>query len=370
MNFELSDEQRMLAEQARSLFSERSTPDRLRALIGAGDEWDEPLWRQLAQVGFLGAAIPEADGGLGLGALDLGIIAEEIGRANAAVPFLSSIVLAADAIAAMGDADQRARWLPGIAAGTCVAALAYSEERAGFTQPALRYADGRLSGTKIPVADAGVASLLLVTACDEAGACVIVAVDPAARGVERERLESFDQLRPHYRIDFHDAPAERLAGSASPGALARLFDRAAIVAAFEAVGGAQACLDMALAYAAERRIFGRPLASYQAIKHKLADIAVQVELARSNAWFGAWAADNAPAELPAAAACARLTAIGAFERAARENLQVHGGIGYTFEGNCHFYYRRERLHALILGQRPYWAARLIAHRAAPQPGVA
>jgi acyl-CoA dehydrogenase len=140
-----------------------------------------------------------------------------------------------------------------------------------------------------------------------------------------------------------------------------LFDRAAVQAAFEAVGGAEACLHMARDYAMERRIFGRPLASYQAIKHKLADVVVAIELAKSNAYFAGWAADDAPDELPAAASAARLTAIAAFEMAARENLQVHGGIGYTFEANCHFFYRRERTLALSLGGRESWAERLLAH---------
>ena len=133
-------------------------------------------------------------------------------------------------------------------------------------------------------------------------------------------------------------------------------------ASFEALGAAEACLFMARDYALERQIFGRPLAGYQAVKHKLADLAVLDEMARSNALYAGWAAGHASAELPAAAAAARLTGIAAFETGARENLQVHGGIGYTAEANCHFYYRRERVHAVVLGNRDYWAARLIAHR--------
>jgi acyl-CoA dehydrogenase len=140
----------------------------------------------------------------------------------------------------------------------------------------------------------------------------------------------------------------------------QLFDRAAVQAAFEAVGGAEACLKMARDYTMERQIFGRPLAGYQAIKHKLADMVTGIELARASAYYAGWAAVNSAEELPEAAACARLNASAAFERAARENLHVHGGIGYTFEANCHFYYRRERTLALSLGSREHWSDRLLA----------
>jgi acyl-CoA dehydrogenase len=174
--------------------------------------------------------------------------------------------------------------------------------------------------------------------------------------VSRTRLESFDQLRPHYRIDFSDAAAEPMPGISK---LDRLIDQAAVQAAFEAVGAADACLTMARDYANDRHIFGRPLGGYQAIKHKLADVAVATELARSNAYFGGWASESSLDDLPAAAAAARLSGIKCFEMAARENLQIHGGIGYTFEANCHFYYRRERMLAVHLGNRGFWAERLL-----------
>jgi acyl-CoA dehydrogenase len=206
---------------------------------------------------------------------------------------------------------------------------------------------------KSPVADAGIADIAVV-ACGRDLA--LVRLDQPS--VSRTKLGGFDELRAHHRIEFAAASAELLPGGA--GALPMLFDRAATQAAFEAVGGADACLRMALGYAQDRRIFGRPLSSYQAIKHKLADLAVAVEIARSNAYYAAWAASDAPDQLPGAAAAARLTALHAFEMGARENVQVHGGIGYTFEANCHFYYRRERTLALSLGGKERWADQLIA----------
>jgi acyl-CoA dehydrogenase len=179
--------------------------------------------------------------------------------------------------------------------------------------------------------------------------------------VTRTKLASFDELRAHYTLAFDGAAAEPLDAAPAERVVEQLFDRAAIQAAFEGVGGAEACLYMARDYAMERMIFGRPLASYQAIKHKLADVLAGIELARSSAFYGAWAAVNGVDELPLAAAAARLSAVDAFERAARDNIQVHGGIGYTFEANCHFYYRRERTLALSLGDRQRWADRLIAN---------
>lgn len=352
MNFDLSDEQKMLGEQARALLADMTPFDRLRTLIDSGAEWDEPLWRALADMGFLGAAIPEEHGGLGLGALDLGVIMEALGAANAAVPFMSSIVLAAEAIRLAGSEAQKGAWLPKLASGEAIATFAYAEGPGPVFATGAGLDGGKLTGSKSPVADAGIADIAVVLV--GGGGFVLVELDRP--GVKRTKLDSFDQLRPHYRIDFDGAVAETMPGV---GKLDRLVDQAAVQAAFEAVGAAEACLHMARDYAMERQIFGRPLGGFQAIKHKLADVAVATELARSNAYYGGWAAESSADDLPAAAAAARLSGIKCFEMAARENLQVHGGIGYTFEANCHFYYRRERMLAVHLGNRGFWADRLL-----------
>lgn len=362
MQLERSEEQQLLAEQVGRLLAERSSPDRLRELIDAGSEWDEPLWRELAEMGILGAALPEAHGGLSMGASDLGVISEELGRANAALPFASSIVLAAEAIRLFGTEEQQAKWLPGLASGETVACFAHAEGNDEFdlARIATRFADGALQGAKSPVADAGIASLAVVLAKDTADQPVFVVADLA--DIKKERLKSFDELRAHYSLQLDGVPAEKLSRAGSGLDWRSLFDRAAVQAAYEAVGGAEACLSMARDYAMERFIFARPLASYQSIKHKLADIRMRIELARSAAEFAGWTADHDASALPHAAASARLAAIAAFEPAARENLQVHGGIGYTFEANCHFYYRRERTLSLSLGGREYWADRLVETR--------
>jgi acyl-CoA dehydrogenase len=354
MNFDLSDEQKMLAEQACGLLAERSRFDHLRALIDDGAEWDAPLWRELGTMGFLGANIPEEFGGLGMSALDLGVIAQELGRANAATPFFSSIVQAAAAIRLAGSEAQKARWLPVLASGEVVGCFASAEGPGPILGNRVSCTGGKISGTKTPVADAGIAKIAVVQ-CGNS----LAIVELESPGVIRTKLKSFDELRAHYRINFDGAVADLMPGT---GKIDTLLDCAAVQAAFEAVGGAEACLEMGLGYVKDRLMFGRPLASYQAIKHKLADLSVQVELARSSVFYAGWAADEAPDELPAAAAAARLMAISAFEMGARENLQVHGGIGYTFEANCHFYYRRERMLAVNLGNRDHWANRLIAHQ--------
>lgn len=362
MNFDLSDEQKMLAEQARGLLGERTPYAHLRKLIDSRAEWDEPLWRELGALGFLGVNLPEAHCGMGLSELDLAMISQELGRANAAVPFFSSIVLAADALLIAGSEEQQATWLPKLASGETVACFASAEGPGPLLGERITLDEGTLTGTKSPVADAGVADIAIVQV---GNGLALVRLDQA--GVTRTRLDSFDQLRPHYLIKFDHVDAQPLPGR---DPIPTLLDRAAIQAAFEAVGATEACLHMARDYAMGRQIFGRSLATFQAIKHKLADLAVALELARSNAYYGGWAAAFAQGELPSAAAAARLSAIAAFEMGARENLQVHGGIGYTFEADCHFYYRRERLLAVNVGGRGYWADRLLSEQPGSQPGKA
>lgn len=361
MNFDLSDEQMMLAEQTRRLLAEHCGYDHLRALIDADAAWDEALWHEMRNLGFLGAHLPEQYGGLGSSPSDLGVISAEIGRANAALPFFSSMVLCAEAIRLAGSADQKSKWLPRLASGEAIGTMAYVEGRdasiGGSTGP-LCYRDGKLTGAKGPVADAGIAHVAVVL-CQSNQEPALVLLELDQPGVTRHELQSFDLLRPHYRLELQSAAAEPLDAIAAARALRELLDRAAVQVAFESVGGAEACVYMARDYAMQRQIFGRSLASYQAIKHKLADVLTAVELARSSAYYAGWAASSAPGELPRAAAAARLTALVAFEQAARENLQVHGGIGYTFEANCHFYYRRERTLALSLGGRDEWSDRLI-----------
>ena len=219
---------------------------------------------------------------------------------------------------------------------------------------------GRLDADKWPVVDGGIADLAVVVARGEDDAIGLYLVDLAGAGVTRETLQTVDPTRDQARLRLSGAPAERLgSGPVGWAAVQSLLDRAAVLVAFEQVGGAQACLEMATAYAKERIAFGRPIGSFQAIKHKLADVYVATELARSNAYYGAWALQAGAPELPLAAAAARVSATEAFHLASKENIQTHGGMGFTWELDCHLFYRRAKMLALALGSARHWKERLV-----------
>jgi acyl-CoA dehydrogenase len=362
VDFDLSDEQNMLREEAGKLFAELASPAKLRELLDARAPSDPGLWGSLSELGFLGAALPEQYGGLGMQPLDLAMLVEEAGRACAPVPLFSSICLAAEAIALAGTDAQKAEWLPRLASGEAIGTFAHVEGIGPVLSApvAATIANGTLDGTKFPVPDASLASVAVVVAktAEGAPALALVALDQA--GVTITDVPGVDELRHHARIDFAGATAELMCdGDAATQALSALYDRAAVYCAFEQMGGAERCMLMARDYALERKIFSRPLGSYQSIKHRLADMLCMVEIARSNAWFAAWALIHDPVEAPAAAAVARLSAIEAYEFASRENVQIHGGIGYTWEADCHFYYRRSRLLTGALGAAGEWSDLLV-----------
>ncbi|KKC24569.1 acyl-CoA dehydrogenase family protein [Sphingomonas sp. SRS2] len=362
MNFDLSDEQLMVCEQARRLFADHASPAHLRRLLNAGEGWSEPLWRQLSSLGFLGTALPEEFGGLGMTPLDFAMIVQEAGRTVAPIPLFTSLCLAAEAIALAGTIEQKAEYLPQLASGAAIATFGHVEREGAVLSAdiAARVSRESISGTKFPVPYADIATFAVVTARDADGELQLGIVEMAQIGVDVAAARGIDELERHFRVDLSDARFTPLAqGAAAEAALRTLYDRAAIYAAFAQIGGAEACLDMARDYAVERRAFGRPIGSFQAISHRLVEILSLLEIARSNAWFAAWALANAPAEVGRAAAVARISATDAYERAARENLHIHGGAGYTWEADCHFYYRRTRLEAVRLGHAGEWADRLV-----------
>lgn len=359
MNFDFSAEQLQLKEEARRVLGDLSTSAAVRKVIEAGSGLDRNLWTFFGELGFLGAAIPEQYGGTGAGYLELCAVAEEIGRANAAIPFSSSICLAAELVLAHGNAQQKQRWLPRLARGSAIGCLAFAEG-AGSPAPERITAsfDGkRLSGAKLPVLDGGIADLAIVAARHE-GRVALVLVELNAPGVKRTALTTIDPSRGQARLDFDAAPAELLAADGWP-ALATALDKAAVFAAFEQLGCAERALEMARDYALERHAFGRPIGSFQALKHKLADMYVACVLARSNCYYGAWALAHGADELGEAAACARVSATQAAQLCVKENIQVHGGMGFTWELDCHLFYRRAHLLALSLGGLSWWQDRLI-----------
>ena len=361
MNFDFSDDLKQLRDQARRFLSERSPPSVVRSVLEARETYAADLWRAMAEMGWLGAAIPEQYGGAGLGYEGLCVLAEELGRSLAPVPFASSAYLASEAVLLAGSQPQKARILPSFADGSTIGCFALTEGSGNPNPGAVqaRCVGGRLTGSKWPVSDGSIADLAVVAARDEAGEIAFYLADLTANNVSRRTLRTVDPSRDHARIDFAGADVERLSSETGWPVVLQILERAAVLIAFEQVGGADASLEMARNYALERYAFGRPIGSFQAIKHKLADVYVATELARSNAFYGAWALSADAAELSLAAATARVSATEAFHLASKENIQTHGGIGFTWDMDCHLYYRRSKQLALALGGAPWWKNRLV-----------
>lgn len=366
MNFDFSDDQKLLRDQARKFLNEKCPSKAVRAVLEGTHGYDAALWKGIAEMGWLGTAIPEVYGGLGLGHLELCVVAEELGRVLAPVPVSSTLYLFAEALLAAGSEEQKKRLLPKTAEGALIGTFARAEGPGAVTPKSVRtsFRNGKLSGRKIAVVDGMDANYAIVLAriSDEAGerGLGLALVDLSAAGIARKAQDSIDPSRKHAEIAFDNAPAEALGKPGEGWTLtARVLDRAAIMMAFEQVGAADVCLAQAKEYAMNRYAFGRPIASYQAIKHKLADMYVNNEIARSNAYFGAWALSSGAPELPLAAAAARVSATQAFDYAAKENIQTHGGVGFTWEFDCHLFYKRSRELALSLGPQRLWKDRLV-----------
>ena len=361
MNFDYTDDQKALKDEARKFLSARSPLSVVRGVLDdPASGHDSDLWDHLVEQGWCGAAIPEQYGGLGMGYVELCALAEELGRAVSPVPFASSIYLFAEALLLGGSEDQKSALLPQIANGKLLGTIAVSEGPGILSASIVsaRVTDGRISGAKLPVTD-GLAADRAIVLAHAASAPGLYLVDLTSAGVTREAVSTIDPTRGAARIVFDHAPAE-LIGNEGEGfdLLERVYDRAAILIAFEQLGGADKALEMARDYALERYAFGRQIGSYQAIKHKLADVFVRNEVARANAYYGAWALSCDAPELPLAAAAARVASSAAFSLAAKENIQTHGGIGFTWEADCHLFYRRARHLALVLGAPRDWKRRL------------
>ncbi|MFI4973322.1 MAG: acyl-CoA dehydrogenase family protein [Caulobacterales bacterium] len=366
MNFEFSDDQKALQDQARRFLEAKCPPAAVRKILEGPEPFDRDLWKGLAEMGFLGVAVPERYGGLGLGYLELCVIAEELGRVVAPVPFSSSVFLATEFLLAAGSEAQKSAYLPKLVSGDAIGTLALAEGVGAVTPKTIQLsaAGGKLTGAKTAVADGDVADFAVVAArtapgSDARGVSLFL-VNLNGPGVTREAIETIDPTRSHATIRFKGALGEPL-GAAGDGLriISQVFDHAAVLIAFEQIGGADRALEMARDYALDRMAFGRPIGSFQAIKHMLADMYVSATLARSNGYYGAWALSTGAAELPEAAATARVSATQAFQHCAKNNIQVHGGMGFTWAFDCHLYYRRSNLLALNLGGLSQWESALI-----------
>ncbi|NNN29254.1 acyl-CoA dehydrogenase [Streptomyces sp. S3(2020)] len=350
-----TEEHEELRATLRRFLSDKAPSEAVRRSMESEEGHDPRVWRQMAdQLGLHGLAVPQEYGGFGGGPVELGIVLEELGRALLPSPYFATVALAAQALAVSGDDTAKARWLPSIADGTLTGTLALTEESGSWdvgdvaTEAVRGDADWRVSGTKMFVVDGHTADLLLVVARADTGPALF-AVDGGAAGVTRSRLETLDPTRRLARVDLDGAPALRVGPEDAGAYLRTVLDLAIVALATEQVGGAQACLDAAVAYAKARVQFGRPIGSFQAVKHKCADTLLKVEAARSAAHHAMSAAHERAGELPVAAALAAAYCADAFTHAAKENIQIHGGLGCTWEHDAHLYLRRAKSSEQLLG---------------------
>jgi alkylation response protein AidB-like acyl-CoA dehydrogenase len=372
MNLSDSTEQRELRESVRRFLAERAPLTKVRDLMETADGTDPDVWRQAsAQLGLPGIAVPEEYGGAGFSFAEQAIVLEELGAALFTGPYLASAVLAAAALLASDDTETMKDLLPGIAAGETVATLAFTEDGGSWDPASIRLAatkdttsGWRLDGHKSFVLDGHAADLILAVAATQAetetdGTLSLFAVTSTAAGLTRQALPTLDQTRKLARLSFNHTPA-RLVGElgAARAVLDHTLDVAAVALAAEQLGGAQRALDMAVQYARVRQQFGRPIGSFQAIKHRCADLLLEVESLRSAVGYAAAAVAAGSTEVPVLAPLLKAYASEVYSHVAGENIQIHGGIGFTWEHDAHLYLKRAKASELFLGDASYHRERL------------
>jgi len=355
MLFEFSDEHGELRRTVQDFFEKDSDEKRVRELMASEPGYDPKSWTRMAEeLGIVGLIVSEKHGGAGLGMVELAIVAEEMGRVLLCAPYLSSAVLASSALELAADAAVQDEILPKLAAGEAIGTLAFSEAASPWNLSAIEMrakpAGGafQLSGEKTYVLDGQIASEILVAArADDGLALFRVASD--APGLAREALPPFDQTRKISRLRFENTPASRISSGDVTEKLERALERAVVALAAEQVGGAQRVLEMAVDFAKTRFQFGRPIGSFQVIKHQCADMLVEVELARSAVYNAAFASDEDPESASIAARMAKSYCSDAYLHVANRNIQIHGGMGFTWEHGAHLYFKRAKASELLFG---------------------
>ncbi len=377
MDFAFSEEQEAFRETLRRFLEEKCPVTEVFRLMETEEGRDPAVWKQMGEeLGLQGLLIPEEHGGQGFSFLELGIALEEMGRVLLPSPFFASACLAASAILVAGDPAQQAEWLPPIASGESVASLAVLEpggtwDPADLALEARADGDGfTLHGEKTCVLDGCIADLLVVAARlpgsqGDDGISLLAARTDGPR-VTADAIPTLDPTRKQARVRFDGARGTPLgAPGEAAAALREILEHAAIGLAAEMAGGAQRALDMAVAYARERSQFARPIGSFQAIKHKAAEVLLEVELARSAAWWGCWTAAEDNEECTEAAHLAKAVCGDAYMRAAAENVQIHGGVGFTWEAAPHLYFRRAKVSGILFGDSVRHRSLLADHLGIP-----
>jgi alkylation response protein AidB-like acyl-CoA dehydrogenase len=373
MDIGFSEEQELLRDTARKFLDSECTTKFVRAMMATEAAVTADFWRQLAENGWLGIAYPEEDGGSGLGLVDLVVLMEEVGRAVMPGPFPATVLLGGAAIAEAGSPAQRREWLPRIAAGEAKATLAVIEPNArwdavGITATAREARGGfALSGTKMFVPDAHLADVLVVAARSRDGSTMedgvsLFLVPKGAAGLDIRLLPSVDETRKvcEVRLDNVALPASALLGELHQGwpPLARVMDHAAVALSAEMCGAAQRVLDITVEYAKLRVAFGKPIGSYQGVKHKCADMLVEIENAKSLTYYAAWAVDQGDPEAAMAVSMAKAAASDAGRKVCAAGIQLHGGIGMTWEHDLHLYLKRAKADEVAFGDASWHRERI------------
>ncbi|HUV57336.1 MAG TPA: acyl-CoA dehydrogenase family protein [Acidimicrobiales bacterium] len=368
MNFGFSEEQEELRKMVKRFLDEKSPETEVRRLMATDEGYDPAVWEQMAnELALQGLGIPEEFGGQGYGPVELYVVFEEMGAALLCSPYFSTVALAANAVLLVGSDEDKAKYLPGIASGQTIATVALTDDSGQWdlastsTSASASGSGFALNGVRSYVTDGNVASVIFVPAMTNKGLSLF-AVKGDADGVTRAMLPTMDQTRKQSRIEFNNAPATLVGveGGALDG-LQTMLQVAAAALAAEQVGGAQRVLNNSVEYAKNRVQFGRPIGSFQAIKHKCADMLLDVESAKSAAYYAAWAAQERNDELPIAASLAKSFCSEAYFHCAAENIQIHGGIGFTWEHHAHLYFNRAKSSELFLGD-PSYHRELLAQR--------
>ena len=372
MDFGFSEEQEMLRSSARDFLTKEAPMTYVRKMMDDERGYTDELWRKMAELGWMGLILPEAHGGSGLDFVDMVVVLEEMGRAVLPGPFFSTVILAGIAIVEGGSADQKAKYLPKIADGSIKATLAHLEPSGRWDaegiQLTAKESGGKwtLDGTKLFVPDANVADLFVVaarTAGKGTDGVTLFLVDAKSTGVGVTMLKTMDQTRKLGEVTFKNVTvgADAVLGKVGGGwgLLERVADRAKVGLAAEMCGGAQKVLEMSVEYAKVREQFGKPIGSFQAIQHKCANMLVEVESSKSITYYAAWAVANDVPEAPLAAAMAKAYTSDAYRHTAGEGIQIHGGIGFTWEHDMHIFFKRAKSSEVTFGDAT-WNREIVA----------
>ena len=362
MDFGFSEEQEMLRESARGLLEKECPSTAVRRLMDDDRGYDADLWRKMADLGWTGLVVPEAYGGAGLSYVDLVLVLEEMGRVILPSPFIWTAMVA-EAIKRAGSETLKQSLLTKIAAGDLIATIAWMEPSGlwnadGITMPAHQSGDGfTLNGVKLFVNDAHISDYLLVAARTGGNGVTLFAIETARAGITVSPLKTMDATRKLSEVKFEGvkAGAADVVGAIGDGwkTLAEVLDRGKVMIAAEMMGGAQKVLDITVEYAKVRAQFGRPIGSFQAVQHKCANMMIDVEGAKSAVYYAAWAVSNEVAEAPLAAALCKAAASDAYRRVSADGIQVHGGIGFTWDHDMHLYFKRAKSSEFTFGDATY-----------------